>query len=426
MTRERAYESTPSRRSWWRRLIVFASRGNGRPGSVHEPLSRLPLPPRAWRCLTWALAAVLLAALPHTPLAFAGLFILFPLVWLVHTRFWAATVAIIVLGVGVAVTLHASDADDPVLVAATMVLLALISGTWVTRVQMARADALRVAAAKEEALEALAREHADRVAAEHAAGAAAERERWAREVHDTLAQGFVSVVTLAQAALAELEEGPRGPGDPAVHPTGDGRGSAMSDRDPGAHEPVPAGPDAHGEGPCGPGASASSVHGRLAQIEQVARENLVEARSLVEGRGPSGLRERGLAGALRRAVDALERGGVSASLDLSLPEELPPALQVVVLRLVQESLSNVVRHARAHRVEVAVAPIKGALAVSVADDGVGMGRATAGLGLTGMRTRVELLGGELTVGPGGGGDWWGRAAAREPASRPQYPCDHHR
>ena len=170
----------------------------------------------------------------------------------------------------------------------------------------------------------------------------------------------------------------------------------------------------------GPSSSLAppAVLGRLTQIERVARENLLEARALVEGRGPGALRERGLEGALHRLVDSLSHEGIEASLVLALPEALPPALQVVVLRLVQESLSNVVRHARAERVEVVIEPADGVLVVSVADDGVGIGRPVPGLGLTGMRTRVELLEGELTVGSDGlvGAD--GRAGTLIKATMP--------
>ena len=143
------------------------------------------------------------------------------------------------------------------------VLLCLVTGTWVTRVQMARADLMSALAAKERAMEALARTQGELAAAEHAAGAAAERERWAREVHDTLAQGFVSVVALSQAARAELDE-PEQEGAPALHE-------------------------------------------RLAQIEEVSRDNLTEARALVTGRGPSALRCGGLDAALRRLARAQGR-----------------------------------------------------------------------------------------------------------------------
>lgn len=77
------------------------------------------------------------------------------------------------------------------------------------------------------------------------------------------------------------------------------------------------------------------------------------------------------------------------------------ALEVAVLRIVQESLSNVVRHARAGRVDVVVSSSSeaGELIITVADDGVGAGGALEGTGLTGMRARVEALGGTLTVDP---------------------------
>lgn len=360
---------------WWRRLVAFATRGNGRPGSVHLPLRRLGLPGWAWRLGTWALVVLVLVMVPRTIWAFGGFFLIFPLLWLVHTRYWAAALGVILVGAGTALALRSGGVPEAVPVATATTLVSLLSGTWVTWVHMMRASALetlaakeealaakeRALAAKDEALVALARAQSDLAAAEHAAGAAAERERWAREVHDTLAQGFVSVVTLTQAALAEVSE-----------PTEAGDRQALR-----------------------------SVPARLRQIEEVARENLLEARSLVEGRGPGALRGRGLESALRRLVDSRAVDGLRITLWLTGGplDDLPPALQVVVLRLVQEGLSNVRRHARAGLAEVEVAPMDGELLVTISDDGVGIGEAAPGVGLTGMRTRVELLGGELSVGP---------------------------
>ena len=76
-------------------------------------------------------------------------------------------------------------------------------------------------------------------------------------------------------------------------------------------------------------------------------------------------------------------------------------LQVAVLRIVQESLSNVGRHSHASHgnVVVSVSSETGELIVTVADDGVGAGGVPEGTGLTGMRSRVETLGGTLTVDP---------------------------
>jgi signal transduction histidine kinase len=70
--------------------------------------------------------------------------------------------------------------------------------------------------------------------------------------------------------------------------------------------------------------------------------------------------------------------------------------------VVQEALTNVVKHARAHRVEVAVREVDGTLEIRVADDGTGFdpGAADGGYGLVGMRERVELAGGELRIEPG--------------------------
>ena len=345
----------PSAGRRWDRLVDFVSRGNGRPGGVHVPLSRLGLPGRAWRLLTWALAVADLVALTRTMWACLGFFLVFLLLWLVHTRYWAAAAAVVVFGVGIAVALFVQGEKDWWQAALVTVLVCLVTGTWVTRVQMARADLMTALADKERAMEALARTQGELAAAEHAAGAAAERERWAREVHDTLAQGFVSVVALSQAARAEMEE-PEQEGGPALHE-------------------------------------------RLAQIEEVSRDNLVEARALVAGRGPSALSSGGLDAALRRLAQAQGRRGVEVSLCAPAPADLPPALQVVVLRLVQEALSNVVRHARAERADVLVSAHDGELVVVVGDDGVGAGGAPEGTGLTGMRSRVESLGGTLAVAP---------------------------
>ena len=346
--------TTPGRRRR-DRLVAFASRGNECPGSVHDPLHRLGLPGWAWRLLTWTLVAVDLTALTRTRWAYAGFFLIFPMLWLVHTRLWAAVLANLLFGAGFAGVLFVQGLEEWWVGPLVTILCSLIGGIWMTRIQMARADLMAALDAKDRAMEALVRTRGELAAAEHAAGAAAERERWAREVHDTLAQGFVSVVALSQAARAELDE-PEQEGAPALHE-------------------------------------------RLAQIEEVSRDNLTEARALVTGRGPSALRCGGLDAALRRLARAQGCRGVEVSLRAPAPADLPPALQVVVLRLVQEALSNVVRHARAERADVLVSAHDGELVVVVGDDGVGADGAPEGTGMTGMRSRVESLGGTLAVAP---------------------------
>ena len=102
----------PSAGRRWDRFVDFVSRGNGRPGGVHVPLSRLGLPGRAWRLLTWALALADLVALTRTMWACLGFFLVFSLLWLVHTRYWAAAAAVVVFGVGIAAALFVQGEED--------------------------------------------------------------------------------------------------------------------------------------------------------------------------------------------------------------------------------------------------------------------------------------------------------------------------
>lgn len=90
---------------------------------------------------------------------------------------------------------------------------------------------------------------------------------------------------------------------------------------------------------------------------------------------------------------------------LLLPESLPPLAperQVAIYRIVQEALTNVMRHADANRVHIELDESDGTIRVSVEDDGRGpAGELRPHLGLLGMRERVTALGGTLDVGPGG-------------------------
>jgi signal transduction histidine kinase len=70
-----------------------------------------------------------------------------------------------------------------------------------------------------------------------------------------------------------------------------------------------------------------------------------------------------------------------------------------VYRLIQEALTNVVKHAGAKRVTVDLDWSPDALAVTVEDDGRGPGRVNGGHGLVGMRERIDACGGELSTGP---------------------------
>ena len=113
--------------------------------------------------------------------------------------------------------------------------------------------------------------------------------------------------------------------------------------------------------------------------------------------------------------------GIAFSAEISADEAgMGEALKEVAYRIVQESLSNAVRHGTPSRVEVVVADVLGDTLVRVADDGMvaGAGSAEAarpGFGLTGMRERVAALGGTLAVGPAERGLGWTVMARLPPA-----------
>ena len=107
-------------------------------------------------------------------------------------------------------------------------------------------------------------------------------------------------------------------------------------------------------------------------------------------------------------LDALVAQAAGAGLEVQVslkgePRRLPPAVDLACYRVVQESLTNVVRHARASRAEITVRHADGRVAVEVTDDGradPGNGSGNgSGQGILGMRERARALGGSLEAGP---------------------------
>jgi signal transduction histidine kinase len=190
------------------------------------------------------------------------------------------------------------------------------------------------------------------------AGAAAERERLAREIHDTLAQGFTSIVALAQAVEPELD----------------------SDT------------------------AAAKRHVEL--IRSTARENLAEARAMVAELTPAALDEGSLPAVIGRQCERLS-AETGVAVTMRSDDELPllgMATDVVLLRATQEAFANIRRHAQASRVSVELSRSDGCVRLSVADNGIGLGdEHTEGFGLRGMRTRAAQVGGIMSVTPTPGG-----------------------
>jgi signal transduction histidine kinase len=116
-------------------------------------------------------------------------------------------------------------------------------------------------------------------------------------------------------------------------------------------------------------------------------------------------------------AEQVRAGGLDVALAVEgEPRPLSPGLELAAYRIVQESLTNVVKHAGAQCAEVRVRYGDGALELSIVDDGHGP-RSPAdpgGHGLVGMRERVALYSGTLSAGPHGGGGF--AVAARLPTS----------
>lgn len=133
---------------------------------------------------------------------------------------------------------------------------------------------------------------------------------------------------------------------------------------------------------------------------------LADVRRLVHDLRPPVLDQLGLAGAVAQQAGHVRAAGVEVDVAVDVQGELPAAVEVAAYRIVSEALTNVVRHARASRVEVAVRRGDPAtVEVVVCDDGIGIGEdVTAGVGTVSLRERAAELGGRCTVTcPDGGG-----------------------
>ncbi|HEV2366214.1 MAG TPA: histidine kinase [Caulobacteraceae bacterium] len=168
-----------------------------------------------------------------------------------------------------------------------------------------------------------------------------------------------------------------------------------------------------GEGRSGEAlAPLATIEAAVAHIQQLVRDILRRLR-------PTELVELGLAGALAELVVFWRARQPATEFVLDAPDEdsIPPALRETVYRVAQEGLNNAVRHGAPSRVAVGVGlgPDR-SVRVSVEDNGRGPGMAAgAGMGLKGMRERVEAAGGTLRVAPAP--DGWTIEAAFPPPAR---------
>lgn len=145
----------------------------------------------------------------------------------------------------------------------------------------------------------------------------------------------------------------------------------------------------------------------LTGLRELVVATLQDVRRLALELRPKALDDFGLVAALERLTATFgEQTGITVHLESRLPgERLPPEVETVLYRVVQEALTNVVKHARAEHVSVLLHRKPGKVAAVIEDDGRGFVEAEQsgdGIGLIGMRERVGLVGGRLEVESSGG------------------------
>ncbi|MDQ0754746.1 sensor histidine kinase [Arthrobacter sp. B3I4] len=210
----------------------------------------------------------------------------------------------------------------------------------------------------------LRRTRAELASSQHEAGILAERTRLGREIHDTLAQGFSSIVLMGRSAEQALDAG-----DPAM----------------------------------------AAV--RLRTVQETAAANLAEARNFVRGLQSPELEQNSLVNSLRRLCAQTETEAAARCTTLrcrletdGTPAELPNPYSTTLLRAAQASLANVWTHAHAAAAVVTLSFLGTEVAMDIFDDGVGfdpLGVSDrpdgSGYGLRSLRERVAALSGTLDV-----------------------------
>lgn len=215
----------------------------------------------------------------------------------------------------------------------------------------------RLTARQAELIRQLESAQADLAASERSRGVLEERTRMAGEIHDTLAQGFTSIVLLARVGTRSTVD------------TGD----------------------------------------ILCSIESTAQENLDTARRLVESSRPDELDDVSLPDALRRHLQVSLPDHVGGELEIvGTPHSLPGSVETVLLRAAQEGIRNACTHAQPNRVDVTLSYLEDVVTLGVRDDGTGFeagevhdrGTLTGGQGLATLTRRVESLSGRVKIESG--------------------------
>ncbi|WP_165956162.1 sensor histidine kinase [Streptomyces hainanensis] len=146
-----------------------------------------------------------------------------------------------------------------------------------------------------------------------------------------------------------------------------------------------------------PGSVAAKEVG---EAHTLAKEALAELRELIRGVHPQVLTERGIPAAVR---DIAGRSPVPTTVDIDLPERLPPGVEATVYFVVTEALTNIARHSGAGRCRIAARSAEGVLCLEIEDDGVGGADAARGSGLLGLADRIAAADGRMLLSSPSGG-----------------------
>jgi signal transduction histidine kinase len=226
---------------------------------------------------------------------------------------------------------------------------AIILGVWITAI-------IGQSMRRRQLIEQLEATRAELAAAERRAGILEERQRLARDIHDTLAQGFTSIVMHLEAADQAL-------------------------------------PD-----------DLDTLQKHLDRARGTARTSLEQARRVVHALRPQSLDQRSLPDAIERtAAHWREETGIPLTTTTTGdPVPLHPDIEVTLLRATQEALANIRKHARATAVQLTLSYIDDVVVLDVQDNGVAFAGAAAsplsgGYGLQAMRERAEHCGGSVTL-----------------------------
>lgn len=229
-----------------------------------------------------------------------------------------------------------------------MALVSIILGFWISNI-------IEQSTQRRQLIEQLEATRAELASAKRREGILEERQRLAREIHDTLAQGFTSIVMHLEAAEGALP-------DP------------------------------------------QTTQKYIDRARSTARTSLEEARRVVRDLKPDSLEKHTLPEAIERSAArwADETGIPVIAKATGGPIPLHPNIEVTLLRAAQEALHNIHKHAQATEVQLTLSYISDVVILDVQDNGVGLDEAepsslSGGYGLQAMRERVEACGGTLTL-----------------------------